>query len=85
MGYEIKKTVAHYYIVRCHCWAGLTGHKAGLVGHKGNAESLLGLSEVPYPVQTKRVSTRSWRTRGLSIVKGVMEKCELDHELTCCL
>ena len=63
------------------CWAGLAGHKAVLVGHKGKAENLLAFSAV----QTEGTPTRSWRTRGLSIAKGVMAKREVNHELTCCL
>ena len=39
-------------------------------------KELLELSAVPYPVQTESTPTRSWRTCGLSIVKGVMAKRE---------
>ena len=47
------------------------------MGHDGKAKELLELSAVPYSVQTEGIHTRSWRSRGLSIVKGVMTKCEL--------
>ena len=68
------------------CWAGLAGHKAGLVGPKGKGEDLLGLSNVLYTAQMEITPTRSyWRTCGLSIVKGVMAKREINHELTYCL
>ena len=67
------------------CWAGLVGHEAGLVGPKGKAKNFLGVSTVSYPAQMEIMPTRSWRTRGLSIVKGVMAKREINHELTYCL
>ena len=67
------------------CWAGLAGHEAGLMGPKGKGEDLLGLSTASYPAQTDITPTRFWRARGLSIVKGVMAKREINHELTYCL
>ena len=67
------------------CWAGLAGQEAGLMGLKGKAENLLGLTIVSYPAQTEIQPTRPWRSRGLLVVKEVMAKRELDHELTYCL
>ena len=63
------------------CCTGLAGHNAGLAGHNGKVKELLELSAVPYSVQRESMPTRSWRTRGLSIVKGVIAKCELTMSL----
>ena len=47
------------------------------MGHDDKAKELLELSAVPHSLQTESTPTRSWRTRDLSVVKGMMAKHEL--------
>ena len=48
-----------------------------LAGRDGKAKELLEFSAVPYYVQIESTPARSWRSRGLSIVKEVMAKYKL--------
>ena len=68
-----------------HCWAGLTGQEAGLVGLEGEAENHLGLTAVSYEARTEDIPARAWRACGPSIAEEAMAKREVNHELTYCL